>query len=130
MALSCFPEGTDIVVRVDDDGAGIGEEDRWRMFERFVPLDDARSRDTGGAGLGLTIVAGAARAHGGTASVECSPQGGARFEMRVPQQARCFLKKPSGSFSPASALTRHTKLMTNDNATQDHPNTQHHPRPE
>jgi signal transduction histidine kinase len=85
MVLSCFPEGSDIVVRVDDDGAGIDEADRSRVFERFVRLDDARSRDAGGAGLGLAIVAGAARAHGGTASVECSPQGGARFEMRLPQ---------------------------------------------
>lgn len=87
MALACWEEGTDIVVQVDDDGPGIDEEDRTRVFERFVRLDDARSRDVGGAGLGLAIVAGAARAHGGTVSVQRSPQGGARFEMRLPREA-------------------------------------------
>lgn len=88
MALSCFDEGSYIVVRVDDDGAGIEEEDRSRVFERFTRLDDARSRDGGGAGLGLAIVSGVAKAHGGTVSVERSPQGGARFEMRLPAEVR------------------------------------------
>ena len=68
---------------VEDDGAGVPEPDRERVFDRFVRLDEARSRDAGGAGLGLAIVRDAVRAHGGTVSVGASPLGGARFVVRI-----------------------------------------------
>jgi len=73
-----------VVLRVDDDGPGIPVEHRVRVFERFVRLDDARTRDGGGSGLGLAVVAEIAAAHGGSVTVGDSPLGGARFEMRVP----------------------------------------------
>ena len=73
-----------VVLRVDDDGPGIPSADRERVFERFVRLDDARPRDTGGAGLGLAIVAEVVRAHGGGVEVGEAPLGGARFEVRLP----------------------------------------------
>ncbi|WP_127794576.1 cell wall metabolism sensor histidine kinase WalK [Agromyces sp. LHK192] len=72
------------VLHVDDDGDGIAEADRERVFGRFVRLDEARSRDAGGAGLGLAIVAEAAAHHGGAVSVGTAPGGGARFELRLP----------------------------------------------
>ncbi len=69
---------------VDDDGGGVPEGERPRVFERFVRLDDARSRDDGGNGLGLAIVAEIVAAHGGTVTVGQSPLGGARFEVVLP----------------------------------------------
>jgi signal transduction histidine kinase len=53
------------VVDVMDDGPGVAEQDRERIFERLVRLDAARSADAGGSGLGLAIARGTARAHGG-----------------------------------------------------------------
>jgi signal transduction histidine kinase len=74
-----------VLLGVDDDGPGIPEVDRGRVFERFVRLDDARGRDGGGSGLGLAIVAELARAHGGTVAVASSPLGGARVEVTLPR---------------------------------------------
>ncbi|MFC9687820.1 sensor histidine kinase [Kribbella sp. NPDC056951] len=75
----------DVVLRIDDDGAGIPEAERERVFERFTRLDEARSRDAGGAGLGLAIAREIALRHGGALTVSEAPGGGARFELVVPQ---------------------------------------------
>ncbi len=73
-----------VVLAVDDDGAGVGEADRERIFERFGRLDEARARDDGGSGLGLAIVAGLVADHAGTVKVETSPTlGGARFAVTL-----------------------------------------------
>ncbi|MDX6364690.1 MAG: hypothetical protein QOC85_3700, partial [Streptomyces sp.] len=72
------------VLGVADDGAGVPPEERERIFERFVRLDDARSRDDGGAGLGLAIARDVALRHGGTLTVREAPEGGALFELRLP----------------------------------------------
>ena len=74
-----------IELAIEDDGDGVAEDDRERIFRRFERLDEARSRDSGGAGLGLAIVAEVAHAHGGSASVADSHLGGARFEVRIPE---------------------------------------------
>lgn len=58
-------ERGDVVVAVTDDGAGVPPQERERIFERFVRLDDARTRDDGGAGLGLAIARDVAARHGG-----------------------------------------------------------------
>ncbi len=73
-----------VVLRVEDDGSGVPVADRHRIFERFVRLDEARDRDHGGVGLGLAIVDGVVRVHGGTVTVTQIPGGGARFEVRLP----------------------------------------------
>ncbi|MQY19147.1 sensor histidine kinase [Nocardia macrotermitis] len=69
---------------VDDDGPGIPVSERERVFERFVRLQDDRGRDSGGAGLGLAIVAEIVAAHGGTVTIEDSPYGGARVLVKLP----------------------------------------------
>ncbi len=79
-------ESDDVVtLTVDDDGPGIPARDQRRIFERFVRLDESRSRDAGGSGLGLAIVAAVATAHGATVSVGDSRLGGARFRVLFPR---------------------------------------------
>ena len=69
---------------VDDDGIGIPEDERERIFEPFYRLDRSRDRATGGFGLGLAISRRALEAQGGTLTVETSPLGGARFRLWLP----------------------------------------------
>lgn len=83
VAVSLTEHDGSAVLTVDDDGTGVPEDERERVFERFVRLDEARSRDAGGAGLGLAIVRDAVRAHGGDTTVVASPLGGARFVVRI-----------------------------------------------
>jgi two-component system sensor histidine kinase BaeS len=71
-------------VHVDDDGPGVDPSVRAEMFRRFARLDEARSIDRGGAGLGLAIVASVATTHGGAASANDSPLGGARLSLWFP----------------------------------------------
>ncbi len=77
-------DGNTAVVEVADDGPGVREADRERIFQRFVRLDDARSRDDGGAGLGLAIVRDVVGRHGGGIRVEANAPGGARFIVELP----------------------------------------------
>jgi signal transduction histidine kinase len=70
---------------VDDDGPGIPEADRQRVFERFTRLQEGRGRDAGGAGLGLAMVRAIVERHGGTVTIETSERlGGARFVVDLP----------------------------------------------
>jgi len=87
-------EGGWAVVTVADDGPGIPEVDRDRVFERFTRLDDSRARpDRGGAGLGLAIVRELVRRHGGTVTLtDANPSAfsaddgpGLRVEVRLPR---------------------------------------------
>lgn len=84
VAIGVIPQGAWVFVTVEDDGAGVPAEERERIFERFVRLDEARSRDAGGSGLGLAIVQGIATASGGTVTVDASRWGGARFVVALP----------------------------------------------
>ncbi len=69
---------------VEDDGPGIPEDQRERVFERFHRTDAARTRAAGGTGLGLSIVRAIALAHGGGARVSAGSLGGARVELWIP----------------------------------------------
>ncbi|MEO8424692.1 MAG: ATP-binding protein, partial [Actinomycetota bacterium] len=84
VALSLRATDGGVVFAVEDDGEGIEAEQRERIFERFVRLDEARDRDSGGSGLGLAIVRELAVAHGATLVVTDAHIGGARFEVRFP----------------------------------------------
>lgn len=68
---------------VEDDGSGVPEADRDKVFKAFTRVDDSRNRETGGYGLGLAVVTRIAALHGGSARVESSEDfGGARFILR------------------------------------------------
>jgi two-component system, OmpR family, sensor kinase len=69
---------------VDDDGPGIPVAQRAAVFDRFHRLDGSRSRDAGGAGLGLAIVQAIATAHGGRVWADAAPLGGARMVLEIP----------------------------------------------
>ena len=84
IAVSVHESAGTVELVVEDDGPGVPQNERTRVFDRFVRLDEARSRDAGGSGLGLAIVAEIVRVHGGSASVESSGLGGARFVVRLP----------------------------------------------
>lgn len=73
-----------VALVVEDDGEGIPPMEQDRVFERFVRLEDSRARDSGGAGLGLAIVAEVASAHGGRATAGSSDLGGARIDVILP----------------------------------------------
>ncbi|HXQ43193.1 MAG TPA: HAMP domain-containing sensor histidine kinase, partial [Acidimicrobiales bacterium] len=77
-------EGADAVIRVEDQGPGLSPDDSARVFERFFRADPSRSRRHGGAGLGLSIVASIARAHGGTVGAASGNGGGTVFTLRLP----------------------------------------------
>lgn len=93
IALAVSPDGSGgrVALTIDDDGDGIPLADRDRVFDRFVRLDDARARDTGGSGLGLSIAREIARAHGGAVRVEDAPTGGARLRVELPAAASARL---------------------------------------
>ena len=73
-----------VTLTVEDDGDGIPLDERERVFERFVRLDEARARDAGGSGLGLAIVQGIAATAGGSTAVDESRWGGARVTVTLP----------------------------------------------
>lgn len=79
-------DGKSYALVVEDDGPGIPEAERETVFKAFARLDDSRNRDTGGYGLGLAIVARIAALHGGSARVERSALGGARFVVAWPRR--------------------------------------------
>jgi two-component system phosphate regulon sensor histidine kinase PhoR len=76
--------GSDAVVRVRDNGAGIPYRDLPRIFERFYVVDRSRTRESGGSGLGLAIVKGIVDAHGGSISAESTLGRGTTVTIRIP----------------------------------------------
>lgn len=84
VTLRLRADGATAVVDVIDDGPGIPVEQRERVFERFVRLDESRTRSSGGTGLGLPIVAQIVHAHRGSVAVDEGPSGGALLRVCLP----------------------------------------------
>ena len=78
---------SEIAIVIDDDEPGIAEEDRERVFGPFVRLEESRSRETGGIGIGMAIARSIIRAHGGDITLENRAQGGLRATLRLPRDA-------------------------------------------
>ncbi len=76
--------GTEVIIRVTDDGIGIPQESQPRLFERFYRVDQARARAHGGTGLGLAIVKHVAESHGGSVGVSSQLGEGSTFTVRLP----------------------------------------------
>jgi heavy metal sensor kinase len=76
--------GANVVVEVSDSGPGIPQEHVSRLFDRFYRVEESRSRDAGGAGLGLSIAKWAIEAHGGRISLTSPPGEGATFQIHLP----------------------------------------------
>lgn len=96
-ALRYSPEGSPLEIRVSsnegmaafeiiDHGEGIPEQFRGKIFDRFWRADTSRNRETGGSGLGLSIVQSIISAHGGKVSAHETPGGGATFRVELPLQ--------------------------------------------
>lgn len=77
--------GDEVVLDILDQGPGLPKDEDGRAFERFWRSDASRNRDTGGSGLGLSVVRAIVEAHGGTATLCNHAASGAAFQMRLPQ---------------------------------------------
>jgi signal transduction histidine kinase len=82
--IAVHPAGDHAVITVGDDGPGIPEADRARVFDRFVRLDADRARSHGGTGLGLAIVAEIVAAHHGSVRIDERPGGGLTVTVQLP----------------------------------------------
>jgi len=84
IVITADRDGDRVIVSVEDSGPGFNEEDIPRLFEQFYRGEQARTRATGGAGLGLSIAHGVVEAHGGRIWAENVPGGGARISFELP----------------------------------------------
>jgi heavy metal sensor kinase len=85
ISLRVTNHGAEAAVEVSDTGVGVSESELPRIFERFYRAEKSRSRDSGGAGLGLSIARWIVEAHGGSIDVRSKPQQGSTFTIRLPQ---------------------------------------------
>ncbi len=83
--VSLHEEEESFYIRVENDGQPITEDDRQRVFQPFVRLEESRNRDSGGAGLGLSIVKAVVDAHNGQIEIKDSALGGACFQIVLPR---------------------------------------------
>jgi two-component system, OmpR family, phosphate regulon sensor histidine kinase PhoR len=84
ICLRAYCEGSHVVFAVEDNGIGIATREHKRIFRRFYQVDRRLTRETGGCGLGLTIVDFIVRAHGGLVRVRSELGGGSAFHVMLP----------------------------------------------
>ena len=97
VTVSVGHDGGKAYVEVADSGPGLATGEIERLFERFYRADESRSHASGGAGLGLSIVAAVAEAHGGSVSATSRPGEGATFRIVLPQFAGSDSREPNSS---------------------------------
>jgi two-component system sensor histidine kinase CpxA len=83
VSVTATTEGDRVILSVSDRGPGVPAESLPKLFDPFYRVDESRTRDTGGVGLGLTIVKTCAESCGGTVSATNQPEGGLRVELRL-----------------------------------------------
>lgn len=88
ITIELADEGDRVVARVLDEGPGIAEKDAERIFDRFYRAQSSRDRGSGGAGLGLAIVAAIVTAHGGSITAAPRPEGGSVFTLHFPAASK------------------------------------------
>jgi two-component system, OmpR family, sensor kinase len=82
--ITLIPSINEVKILIDDFGSGISAAEREKVFERFHRLDVSRTRETGGFGLGLSIMLAIVKAHGGSVKLSDAPTGGLRIEITLP----------------------------------------------
>jgi heavy metal sensor kinase len=87
VTIRCFPRGRLAVMEIGDEGPGIAPEQRERIFDRFYRVDPSRSRDDGGAGLGLAIAKRSIEQLGGGIELESELGKGSRFRISMPAES-------------------------------------------
>jgi len=102
-----------VAITITDDGIGFMQEDRHRIFDMFVQLEDSRGKSTGGLGIGLTLVQSIVRQHGGTVDAQSAGPGkGATFTLHLP---RVPIQDTSLTTASAPLLaTRKTRVLVVD----------------
>jgi signal transduction histidine kinase len=86
--------GRRAVITIDDDGPGIPEAEREKVFAPFYRIETSRNRDTGGVGLGLAVARTNVREHGGDVTLATADSGGLRVRLELPVEAAGESSKP------------------------------------
>jgi signal transduction histidine kinase len=76
--------GEDVILQVEDSGPGIAEDQLSKVFDRFYRVEQGRTREAGGAGLGLAIARWSVEIHGGTISAHATEGSGSTFRLVLP----------------------------------------------
>ncbi|MGU3432354.1 sensor histidine kinase [Actinomycetes bacterium M1A6_2h] len=125
ITVSVGTVGDRAVLEVRDTGPGLSADDAERVFERFYRTDDSRTRESGGSGLGLSIVAALVSAHRGAVSVDSSPGSGAAFRIELPlsgQRSATSVAANTSMTTPIStSSTRHADGRANSGASNREP---------
>jgi signal transduction histidine kinase len=103
-----------VAIEVEDDGPGIPAEHRDKVFERFYRIDNGRSRDTGGAGLGLAIAKWGAEAHGGRLELFCPAGPGCTFRLVLPEVSATNGKHQSATITQPSSASAARQQTSRD----------------